>query len=50
MRVLGLMDVTLTTPLVPDQTENCRVRTYGSMVSAMPYGMADSIGNHGICQ
>ncbi|CAN6645393.1 adenylate cyclase [Trichomonascus vanleenenianus] len=44
IRVLGLMDVTLTTPSVPDQTENCRVRTYGSSVLQMSYGMADAIG------
>lgn len=46
VRVLGLMDVTLITPSVPDQTENCRVRTYGSEINSMPYGMADSIGNN----
>lgn len=46
LRVLGLMDVTLTTPSVPDQTENCRVRTYGSEINSMPYGMADSLGQH----
>lgn len=46
MRILGLMDVTLITPSVPDQTENCRVRTYGSMINAMPFGMADSLGNN----
>lgn len=46
IRVLGLMDVTLTTPSVPDQTENCRVRTYGSRIMSMGYGMADTIGNH----
>lgn len=45
LRVLGLMDVTLINPSVPDQTENCRVRTYGSEINSMPYGMADSIGN-----
>lgn len=44
IRVLGLMDVTLITPKVPDQTENCRVRTYGSEVNSMPFGMADSLG------
>lgn len=46
IRVLGLMDVTLTTPSVPDQAENCRVRTYGSRIMSMGYGMADSVGNH----
>lgn len=44
IRVLGLMDVTLITPSVPDQAENCRVRTYGSEINSMPFGMADSIG------
>ncbi|ANB15511.1 adenylate cyclase [Sugiyamaella lignohabitans] len=46
LRVLGLMDVTLMTPSVPDQTENCRVRTYGSDILSMSYGMADSLGAH----
>lgn len=45
VRVLGLMDVTLMTPSVPDQTENCRVRTYGSEINSRPYGLADSLGN-----
>ena len=44
IRVLGLMDVTLITPKVPDQTENCRVRTYGSEMNSLPFGMADSLG------
>lgn len=46
VRVLGLMDVTLITQTVPDQTENCRVRTYGSEINSMPYGLADSIGHN----
>lgn len=45
LRSLGLMDVTLMTPSVPDQNENRRVRTYGSYVLGMGYGMADSLGN-----
>ncbi|RPB29083.1 PP2C-domain-containing protein [Terfezia boudieri ATCC MYA-4762] len=44
LRVLGLMDVTLTIPQVPDQTEDRRVRTSSSMVRNMSYGMADSLG------
>ena len=46
LRVLGLMDVTLTIPSVPDQTEDRRVRTSGSVAGAMAYGMADSLGRH----
>lgn len=46
LRVLGLMDVTLTTPAVPDQSEDRRVRTSGSLAGAMTYGMADSLGKH----
>ncbi|CAZ83205.1 unnamed protein product [Tuber melanosporum] len=44
LRVLGLMDVTLTIPNVPDQTEDRRVRLSTSMVRTMAYGMADSLG------
>ena len=46
LRVLGLMDVTLTIPSIPDQTEDRRVRTSGSLAGAMAYGMADSLGRH----
>ncbi|KAK9454179.1 hypothetical protein V1511DRAFT_481732 [Dipodascopsis uninucleata] len=48
LRVLGLMDVTITNSSVPDQTEDRRVRTSGSEVHYMPYGMADTLGklNH----
>ncbi|ODQ64709.1 L domain-like protein [Nadsonia fulvescens var. elongata DSM 6958] len=45
IRVLGLMDVTLTTSSVPDQSENCRVRTYGSEIKDIPFGMADTLGD-----
>ncbi|KAL1650954.1 hypothetical protein SLS61_005722 [Didymella pomorum] len=44
LRVLGLMDVTMMTPSVPEQTEDKRVRTAGSAVGTMAYGMADSLG------
>ena len=46
LRVLGLMDVTLTIPTVPDQTEDRRVRTSSSLHGAMTYGMADTLGRH----
>lgn len=46
LRILGLMDVTLMIPTVPDQTENRRVRTSGSMVGSMSYGMADCLGRN----
>ncbi|KAL8851019.1 MAG: hypothetical protein Q9221_004009 [Calogaya cf. arnoldii] len=46
LRVLGLMDVTLTIPSVPDETEDRRVRTTGSLAGALNYGMADSLGKH----
>lgn len=46
LRVLGLMDVTLTIPSVPDQTDDRRVRTSGSLAGTMAYGMADSLGRH----
>ena len=44
LRVLGLMDVTLTIPNVPDQTEDRRVRLSTSTVRSMAYGMADTLG------
>lgn len=44
IKVLGLMDVTLITPSIPDQTKDCRIRTFGSEINSMPYGLADSIG------
>jgi adenylate cyclase len=44
LRVLGLMDVTLTAPSIPDQSEDCRVRTSGSLAGHLKYGMADTLG------
>ncbi|KAK2803411.1 cysteinyl-tRNA synthetase [Onygenales sp. PD_10] len=44
LRVLGLMDVTLTIPGIPDQTEDRRVRTSASLSGALAYGMADTLG------
>ena len=46
LRVLGLMDVTMMVPSVPEQTEDRRVRTSGSAVGSMAYGMADSLGRN----
>jgi adenylate cyclase len=45
LRVLGLMDVTLRS-VVPDQNEDRRVRTAGSQVGPMSYGMADTLGKN----
>ena len=45
LRVLGLMDVTLTIPSVPDEGADRRVRTAGSIIgTSIPYGMADTLG------
>ena len=46
LRVLGLMDVTLMVPSIPDQTEDRRVRTSGSYAGSMTYGMADTLGRN----
>ncbi|KAL0938749.1 adenylate cyclase (protein phosphatase 2C) [Colletotrichum truncatum] len=46
LRVLGLMDVTLTQPTIPDQSEDRRVRTSGSLAGHLPYGMADTLGRN----
>jgi adenylate cyclase len=46
LRVLGLMDVTLTHPSIPDQSEDRRVRTSGSLAGHLPYGMADTLGRN----
>lgn len=44
LRVLGLMDVTITIPTIPDQTEDRRVRTSASLAGSIAYGMADTLG------
>lgn len=47
LRILGLMDVTLTIPSVPDQAADRRVRLAGSLIgNTMPYGMADTLGRN----
>lgn len=45
LQILGLMDVTLTTSALPDQSENCRVRTYGSDFSFGRFGVADYLAD-----
>lgn len=47
LRILGLMDVTLTVPSIPDQAPDRRIRTAGSVIgTSMPYGMADTLGRN----
>lgn len=46
LRILGLMDVTLTIPTIPDQTEDRRVRTSASLSGTVVYGMADTLGRN----
>ena len=46
LRVLGLMDVTLLTNTIPDDTEDRRVRTSASLSGALMYGMADTLGRN----
>lgn len=45
LRVLGLMDVTLTIKTVPEEDEDRRVRTSASLAGSLMYGMADYLGN-----
>lgn len=44
LRVLGLMDVTLTTPNVPDQSINNRICTTTSELKTVGYGVLDCMG------
>ncbi|PTU20679.1 hypothetical protein P175DRAFT_0493011 [Aspergillus ochraceoroseus IBT 24754] len=44
LRVLGLMDVTLTTSTIPEENEDRRVRTSASLAGSLAYGMADFLG------
>jgi len=46
LRVLGLMDVTVLDPSVPDENEDRRIRTSDSMAGYLPYGMADTLGKN----
>lgn len=47
LRVLGLMDVTVTSSGIPEDTEDRRVRTSLSEVNRMAYGIADTLGKKG---
>lgn len=44
LKVLGLIDVTLTTPLVPDQNPDMRIRTTTSELDNVGYGVSDTMG------
>lgn len=46
LRVLGLMDVTIIAPGIPDQSEDRRIRTSSSLAAFLPYGMADTLGRN----
>lgn len=44
LKVLGLIDLTLTTPSVPDHSVDMRVRTTASELSGIGYGVSDTMG------
>ncbi|SCV70117.1 BQ2448_1511 [Microbotryum intermedium] len=44
LHILGLMDVTLMIPSVPDESEDRRVRTSLSEINDVGYGIADTLG------
>lgn len=44
LKVLGLIDVTLTTSAVPDQNPEMRIRTTASELDDIGYGVSDSMG------
>lgn len=46
LRVLGLMDITLTIDSLPEETHDRRVRLSGTDISNMSYGQADTLGKH----
>ncbi|ODQ77915.1 hypothetical protein BABINDRAFT_163286 [Babjeviella inositovora NRRL Y-12698] len=45
LRILGLVDVTVTTPLVPDESYDLRVRTTATEFGNIGYGIADTLGS-----
>ncbi|KAG7904294.1 hypothetical protein KL935_000433 [Ogataea polymorpha] len=45
LKLLGLMDVTITTDLVPDQSVDVRVRSTVSQLGKYGYGISDTLGN-----
>lgn len=44
LKALGLMDVTITTDAVPDQSINVRVRSTSSQLGKFGYGISDTLG------
>lgn len=44
LRLLGLMDVTVRIPSLPDESEEKRIRTSFSDVNNMAYGISDALG------
>lgn len=44
LRLLGLMEVTMTHQPLPDENDDRRIRTTLSQVNTMPYGIADTLG------
>lgn len=44
LKVLGLIDVTLTTTSVPEQNRDMRIRTTASELDSIGYGVSDSMG------
>ncbi|WWC91945.1 uncharacterized protein L201_006897 [Kwoniella dendrophila CBS 6074] len=46
LRVLGLMDVTLRIPSLPDESDQKRVRTSFSDINNMAYGISDMLGTN----
>jgi adenylate cyclase len=46
LRILGLMDVTLTIKTIPEENEDRRVRTSASLAGSLAYGMADFLGKN----
>lgn len=44
LKVLGLIDVTITSPYVPDHSFELRIRTTASELENVGYGVADSMG------
>jgi adenylate cyclase len=46
LRLLGLMDLTITTQTVPDESMDFRVRVTPTTLGALSYGIADKINKH----
>ncbi|GMK57027.1 hypothetical protein CspeluHIS016_0308670 [Cutaneotrichosporon spelunceum] len=45
LKILGLMDVTLRIPLLPDESDDRRVRTSFSDINNMKYGISDTLNS-----